>query len=163
MFLIPLEIRGPHPPLTIQNLLGNFKRLVLALLKSYRHHLFFKSTRLDELYLSIGGLGGQKQEINPKMTKKTVYVNLKKYSSEYLLQCGQVKRRCDPLIKKVRRSRGARPASQLGHTTASPKISEAALRPSIRAGNSTALSLMATHARADPCISTYTHMGTSLQ
>ena len=41
---------------------------------------FFLKTRLDELYLVIGGLGGQKQEINPKKSKKSVYVNLKKYS-----------------------------------------------------------------------------------
>ena len=33
--------------------------------------------RLDELYLVKGGLGGQKQEIKPNMTKKPVYVNLK--------------------------------------------------------------------------------------
>ena len=39
--------------------------------------------RLDELYLVIGGLGGQKQEINQKMTKEPVYVTLKKHSSEY--------------------------------------------------------------------------------
>ena len=35
------------------------------------------------------------------MTKKQVYVNLKKYSSEYLLQCGLVKRRWGPLMKEV--------------------------------------------------------------
>ena len=33
--------------------------------------------RFDELYLVVGRLGGQKQEINPNMIQKPAYVKLK--------------------------------------------------------------------------------------
>ena len=46
-----------------------------------------RKTRLDELYLVLGVLGGQKREIDPKMTPKPVYVKLRKYSSEYIPKC----------------------------------------------------------------------------
>ena len=47
--------------------------------------------RLGELYLVIGGLGGQKREINPQMTPKPVDA-FKECSSEYLPQRWIVKR-----------------------------------------------------------------------
>ena len=35
--------------------------------------------RLDELYLAIGGLGGQKLELDPKIAKKLIFVTLKTF------------------------------------------------------------------------------------
>ena len=79
--------KGVAVPLTPQNLPGKTSKLQTACFSSHAElqtPSFFFKTRLDELYLVIGGLGGQKREINPKMIKKTVYAKLKKYASEYL-------------------------------------------------------------------------------
>ena len=36
--------------------------------------------RLDELYLAMGGLGGQKLKLNPKMSKKLIFLKIRKFA-----------------------------------------------------------------------------------
>ena len=73
-----LKTRGPHTDLKV------FLEIACKLQTACFCSLaaLDQKMRLNELYLVIGGLGGQEREISPKMIQKPAYIKLKKHSYE---------------------------------------------------------------------------------